>query len=77
MNGTETPRMQVVMVKDSEMRTYEYHLNGAEVVAVFNHQGGERYPMTFRKGRTRTIYTDKTGSYIKLDNYKHYLENMV
>ena len=68
--------MQIIMVKESELRTYEYHLDGAKVIAVFNHQKGGIYPMPFRKGRTRTIYTDKKGQYIKLDkNYRHYLEN--
>lgn len=33
-------QIEIVMVKESELRTYEYHLNGAEVVAVFNHQDG-------------------------------------
>lgn len=65
--------MEVVMVKESDLRTYEYHLEGADVINVYNHQNGKRHEMPFRKGRTRKVYTDSNGSYIKLDNYKHYL----
>jgi len=69
--------MQIIMVKESELRTYEYHLNGVEVLAVYNHQGGARYPMPFRNNRKRTIYKDKKGQYIKLDNHKHYFEQSI
>jgi len=66
--------LEIITLKICDLRTYEYHIEGAKVVAVYNHQGGRRHEMPFRKGRVRSIYRDKKGSYIKLDRgYKHYV----
>ncbi|MBU8803387.1 hypothetical protein ACTXHP_04845 [Bacillus stercoris] len=56
-------------------RTYEYHLNGSEVVSVIDIDllDGERREMPRRKGK-RNVFEDNKGKYIMLENYKHYLK---
>jgi hypothetical protein len=66
--------MEIVMVKSCELRTYEYHIEGADVVKVYNHQEGRRVEMPFRKNKARAIHENKKGKYIKLDSYKHYIK---